>query len=59
MQVKGHGQGHKVKYFGTDGKALSQGIHMRNMKVLPLMVQKLINVGQRSQSMSQGQNIWY
>ena len=28
MQVKGHGQGHEVKYFGTDGKVLSQGIHM-------------------------------
>ena len=22
------GQGHKVKQFGTDGKVLSQGIHM-------------------------------
>ena len=35
---------------------LSQGINMRNMKVLPLMVQKLINVGQRSQSRSKK---WY
>ena len=26
--VKGHGQGHEVKYFGTDGKVLSQRIHM-------------------------------
>ena len=28
MQVKGHGEGHKVKNMGTDGKGLSQGIHM-------------------------------
>ena len=28
MYVKGHNQGQEVKNFGTDGKALSQGIHM-------------------------------
>ena len=39
--VKGHGEGHKVKHVGTDGKGLSQGIHIWNMKALPLTVQKL------------------
>ena len=28
MQVKGHSQGHEVKYFCTNGKVWSQGIHM-------------------------------
>ena len=28
MKVIGYGQGHEGKNFGTDGKALSQGIHM-------------------------------
>ena len=28
MQVKGHGEGHNVKYIGIDEKVLSQGIHM-------------------------------
>ena len=28
MQMKGHGQGDKVKNLGTDGKVMSRGIHM-------------------------------
>ena len=40
-QVKGHGQGHKVKIFGMDRKVLPQGIHTCNMKALSLLVQKL------------------
>ena len=36
----GQGQGHKVK-IGIDGKGLSQGIHMWNMKAVPITVQKL------------------
>ena len=28
MKVKCHGEGHKVKMFGTDGKVLSQRINM-------------------------------
>ena len=28
IKVKGQGQGHNVKIFGTDGKVSSQGIHM-------------------------------
>ena len=27
-KVKGHSQGHQVKYFGAHGKVLSQGIYM-------------------------------
>ena len=41
MYVKGHGLGHTVKKFGTDGKVLSQGVHMCNMKAISLTVQKL------------------
>ena len=40
MYVKGHGQGRKVT-FGMSRKASSQRMCMWNMKVLPLMVQKL------------------
>ena len=39
--VKRQGQGHKVKNFGTHGKVLSQGIHMWNMKALPIVVHGL------------------
>ena len=31
----------KVKYFGTTGKVLSQGIHKWYMKVLPITIQKV------------------
>ena len=41
MQVKGHGQGHKVKKIRTDGKVMSQDIHMFNMKAVTVTVQKL------------------
>ena len=39
--VKLQGQGHKVKIYGSMWKVLSQGIHMCNMKALPLLVWKL------------------
>ena len=28
MKIKGHGQGHKVKRFGMNRKASSQGVYM-------------------------------
>ena len=28
IKVKGHGEGRNVKYFATEGKVLSQGLHM-------------------------------
>ena len=40
-QVKCKGQGHKVKNFGNNGKVLSQGILMSNIKALVLTIQKL------------------
>ena len=39
--VKSQGQGHDVNNFGSNRKVLPQQIHMRNMKVLSLLVQKL------------------
>ena len=39
--VKVQDQGHMVKNSGTMWKVLSQGIHMWNMKALPLIVFKL------------------
>ena len=39
--VKSHSQGHTVKKCGTDGKVMSQGIHMWNMKAVIVTVQKL------------------
>ena len=39
--VKLEGQGHKVKYYGTMWKVLSQWIHIFNMKSLSLLVWKL------------------
>ena len=62
---KVYGQGHEVKTFGINGKVLSQGIRMWNMKVLSLTNQKLCpmlkfwKVGQRSKSRSRGQKFWY
>ena len=56
INVGQRSQGQKI---GIEGNVLLQGIHMRNMKALPLTVQKLINAGQRSQSRSQGQTNWY
>ena len=53
-------KGHKVKNFVLNGKVLSEGIYMCNMKGLALMVQKLwqrlkfLKVAQRSQ----GQKFW-
>ena len=35
--IKLQGQGHKVKNYGTISKVLPQGIHMCNMKALPLL----------------------
>ena len=40
-ELKGQGQGHKTKNFGTRRKVLSEEIYMCNMKGLPLMVQKV------------------
>ena len=40
--VKLQGQGHRVKNNGTQGKVLSQGILMCNIKALALTVQKLL-----------------
>ena len=40
--VKLQGQGHRVKNNCTNGKVLSQGILMRNIKALALTVQKLL-----------------
>ena len=40
-QVKGHGQGHMFKIYGTVRKVLSKGRHMPNMKELSLRVKKL------------------
>ena len=39
--IKLQGQSHKVKYYGTKWKVLSQEIHMWNMKALSLLVWKL------------------
>ena len=40
--VKGQDYGNEVKNFGINGKVLSQGIHMWNMKPLsPASIQKL------------------
>ena len=36
--VKGHGQGHMFKIYGTAGKILPQGTHMPNMKALSLRI---------------------
>ena len=36
--VKGDSQGHKGKYFGTNGKVLPQGIHIRDMKVISFKI---------------------
>ena len=36
------GQGHRVKNNGTHGKVLSQGILIRNVKALALIVQKFL-----------------
>jgi hypothetical protein len=41
MQVKHQSQGYKVKSFGTNGKALSLGILILNIKVLVHTIQKL------------------
>ena len=40
-KVKLQGQGHEVKNYGTMWKALSQEIHMCNMKSLSLLIRKL------------------
>ena len=40
-KVKGHGQGHMFKMYGTFGKALSKGTLMPNMKALSLTVKKI------------------
>ena len=34
MQVKGHGQGHKLKTFDMNGKASLQGMYIWNMSTL-------------------------
>ena len=41
MKVKGHGQGHVIKIYGTIGKVLSKGTHFPNMRALSLKVKKL------------------
>ena len=40
FQIYVKGQGHMIKTFGTNGKVLSRGTLMENMKALPLTVQK-------------------
>ena len=39
--VKGYGQGHTFKIYGTLGKALSQGTDKQNMKALSHRIKKL------------------
>ena len=40
MEVRSHSQGHVLKMYGTNGKVLSEGTHMPNMKALSLRVRK-------------------
>ena len=63
--VKLQGLGHRVKYNGTLGKVLSQGILMWNIKALALTVQKLLarvkfskNNGSRSRSQGKWKKEW-